>query len=445
MKSEKQKGQAAILIIFVLGMVAILIGLSLAQTGFRESLMGHKEAGSGKAFYVANSGVEEGFYQIGQDADYGVGTPATFDLLVGDGKAQATVYGTTEEKTIESVGTEGVYVRKLKVIAKNTSVKPEFENAIQAGQGGFELRNNTRITGKGGTSGNVYSNTFVKAAKNDCTKKSSSIINGSVWAVDKIDKLADTDSGPCIIKDAYSDSLNYCFVKGVSHSPNLPSVNCPSSNPWMNAPKPESLPLPDMELDFLKNYLAKKGKIFSGDCILDGSGGPADCSGGTNVIGEMVITGNLEKKSNLNIKISGPVWVQENITLDSLGSVNLTPEIKDISQIIFSDGVIVSSSNVSFGSNGNAFLLFISTFKPLSGDLCDAPAISISSNNNSVLFYATQGCVEVNANGTFHGAILGEKIRVINNSTIEYDPALQMAIFGLTKSGGWQTISFQEE
>jgi hypothetical protein len=60
------------------------------------------------------------------------------------------------------------------------------------------------------------------------------------------------------------------------------------------------------------------------------------------------------------------------------------------------------------------------------------------------LFYAKNGCVRVNSNSTFHGAILGIGIRVDNNSTVEYDPALQTAIFGLTRDGGWQTLSFEE-
>ena len=64
-----------------------------------------------------------------------------------------------------------------------------------------------------------------------------------------------------------------------------------------------------------------------------------------------------------------------------------------------------------------------------------------------MLFYATVGCVEVNtgtAVGGFKGALLGEAIRVKNNTVIEYDPDLQTTIFGLSSTGGWQTLSFEE-
>lgn len=441
---RNEKGQAAILIVFVLGMIAVLIGVSLTQTGFRESIMGRTEAESAKAFYVANSGVEEAFYQIGQDSSYGVSTPGTFDLMVETGQAHVTVYGTEDQKTIESVGTEGQYVRKLKVEVQNTSLKPGFEHAIHSGQGGFELRNNTVITGKNNTVGNVYSNSTVWGAK-DCKTPSASMVKGSVWAVGEITKLEKNDSGVCIAEDAYAGLLDYCYVKGSVNSPTAPSINCPYDGLWINKPAPDPLPLPAMGVDNLKNYLSSKGKFFSGDCILDGSGGPSDCSGGTNTIGETIIAGDLQKPSNIDIKISGPVWVQKNIIFNSLGSVGLTADITEVSQIVVVDGTILSDSNVAFGSNGTAFLLFVSTFVPSTPEICDNPAITISSNTNSVLFYATKGCVLVNANSIFHGAILGEKIRVENNSTVEYDPALQLAIFGLTKSGGWQTISFKEE
>lgn len=468
---KNQNGQAAILIIFVLGMVSVLIGLSLTQTGFRESIMGRTEAGSAQAFYAANSGVEEAFYQIGLNSSYGVGAPATFELDVGNGKASVTVSGTTEDKTIESVGTDGQYVRKLKVIVQNTSLKPGFENAIHAGQGGFELNQNSIITGydhinNERVDGNVFSNRSVlgdSTAHDDdgCKGKltgsghspgSSSWIFGSVWAVENIGRLTENpNSGMCISGEAHANQLKYCFVEGNRVSLNTPEEGCsdPGSGPYVPVPLPPPYPtphpLPEMGVDSLKNYLTSRGLTWSGDCLLDGSGGPSDCSGGTNIIGEMIITGNLRKPSNANIKISGPVWVQKNVIFDSLGSVGLTADITEVSQIMVVDGTILSDSNVTFGSNETAFLLFISTLVPSIPEICDNPAITISSNTNSVLFYATKGCIMVTANSTFHGAILGEKIRVENNSTVEYDPALQTAIFGLTKSGGWQTISFEEE
>ena len=181
-----------------------------------------------------------------------------------------------------------------------------------------------------------------------------------------------------------------------------------------------------------------------------------DCSLGTYKLGEKKINGNLTinpKDPNKEIQITGPIWVRENLVIESNSLIGLDKSITEVSQLVVVDGTILSNAGVRFGFNQDpldinkaAFLLFISTASsPM--DVCDKDnyAVRLFSNTNSVLFYAVNGCVLVNANGTFQGAILGEKIRVVTNSVVAYDPRLQNAIFGLTKSGGWQTLSFREE
>ena len=139
-----------------------------------------------------------------------------------------------------------------------------------------------------------------------------------------------------------------------------------------------------------------------------------------------------------------------NILFNSLGSIKPAPEVTEISQVIVADGTITSESNMNYGANIHAYLLLISTYDPgLPEDqVCSDTAtyaVSISSNSESVLFYSMNGCIQINANSQFYGAILGRGIRIDSNSNVEYDPDLQSAIFGLTKEGGWQVLSFKEE
>lgn len=458
------------LIIFVLGMITLSIGLTLVKTGYGESLMGRRTASSLKAFYAANSGVEDAMSRI-QNPSYvflakGDTVPYTFDL--DDTTAKVKIYGTDREVTIESQGKYNNYLRKIKVVAQNTSSKPGFGNAIHADQGGVELEGTTVIKVLEGFpgDGNVYSNSYIKGTKNDYdTKKekcsqSSSAVNGSAWAVEIIDKLESTDSGVCITKDAYSVSLNYCFVKGNVNSPSAPNpATCQYLGTYTVEDAPEKKDLPDMGIDILKNYLTARGKVFNGNCTLDGSGGPSDCSAGTYKLGEIKINGNLTinpKDPNKEIQVTGPIWVTGNLIIESNTSIGLDKSITEVSQLVVVDGTVLSNAGVKFGFNQDpfdinkaAFLLFISTVAKAPGptDICDKDnyAVRLFSNTNSVLFYAVNGCVLVNANGTFQGAILGKKIRVITNSTVAYDPRLQNAIFGLTKSGGWQILSFKEE
>lgn len=463
---NKQKGQAAILIIFILGMVSILVGLSLAQTGFGESIMGRTETASAHAFYLANSGVEDAFYRI----NHGFGE-GSYDFDLENGHVDVTITSVPEKedhKIIETTGTHQNYVRKIRVEAKNTSLLPGFAHAIHAGLGGAELRNNTVVTGMDGEPGNIFSNSFVKGAKNaydfknDECHNSASAVWGSVWAVGEIMKLAENDTGVCIMEEARAGSLVECFIKGNSYSlDDSQTPNCDSLGGWEKAEDPlDPEPLPNMGVDELEKRFKEEnwGTPWPGDCVIDG--GISDCSEGDNVIGDMIIQGDLIKPSNTDLYFSGPVWVEGKIILNSLGTVSpeADPKIK-VSQLIVAEEQIQVDSNIIFdpyinpelaeGEN-KIFLLFISEYDPTVEDptlteLCDDPSISLSSNTESVLFYATEGCVEITANSTFYGAILGERILVDNNSTVEYDPDLQTAIFGLTTTGGWQTISFKEE
>ena len=204
-----------------------------------------------------------------------------------------------------------------------------------------------------------------------------------------------------------------------------------------------------MGIDDIKDYLNSKGEVFPGNCIADSSNSALDCTKGTGTIGSLIITGSLTIPSNETVRISGPVWVKDTITINSNVIMGLDPSITTISQIVLTNKLLTSNSNVTFNSNGSAYLLFISTLDPREDDptltnLCSMVSISVYSNTNSVLFYAPKGCVLINPNATFHGAVLGEKIRVENNSVVEYDPALASAIFGITSGGGWQTKTFME-
>ncbi len=464
------KGQAAIMIVFVLGMVAILIGLSQVKLGTLESFRGRGTAGSLQAYYAANAGIEDAILQIEKDPDIG-SSEYPYNLNVGDLNVDVKIKNTDPEgttKEITSVTKNGKYIRRIKVVAWNSQTTPGFLNAIQADQGGVELEGTTSVSILPGYTGggNVYSNSFIKGTKsayddkkNQC-QKSSSAINGSAWAVTKIDKLENSDSGVCITENAYSGNLNYCFVHGNMEAPGAPSSNCKYTGTYTNTSAPDPEPLPSMSIDTFKSNF--NGEIFSGNCNLTGTNAVDDCSDGTYTIGNIKIIGDLiinPKEPGREVEISGPVWVTGNIIISAGAFVGVEKSILDISQLIVADGTIISNAGVKFGININptnpdsvAFLLFVSTLPSASTetDVCKENdkdifnSIKLSSNTNSVLFYATNGCVLVNANGTFQGAILGKKVRVVTNSDVIYDPRLQTAVFGLSNKSGWQVSSFKE-
>ena len=321
----------------------------------------------------------------------------------------------------------------------------------------MELRNNTVVKGRDDTPGNVYSKNFIRGAKNDYTpstgecKNSASAIYGSAWAVGSIEKLAPTDSGVCITASASATLIEQCYVNDKQYSPNTPSSECPSPNVWEHIDSVPVRDLPDLGDQQVKTYLTDHGDVHTGYCKLTGSGNASDCLGGASEIGNIKFDGDLEIDPDPSaiIQFTGPIWVTGDLIIRQNSTI--MPKSTSISQITVVDGTITSYSNVTYKKNVDAFLLFISTFLsgPDSTDptFCDNPAISLSSNNESVLFFSKVGCIIVDtgtATGGFKGALLGEAIRVKNNTEIEYDPDLQTSIFGLTNTGGWQIEDFKE-
>lgn len=458
MKTRHNHGQAALLVIFIIGLFALLIGLSLAQTGYAASVSGRMPAESAKALAAAHSGIEDAAWQISRPGStIGLPGPDTYTMSVApDEQSGITISGTADERTVVSVGSSGQYIRKITATLQSTTAIPGIAYAIHAGTNGFEQENTTVIKGKAGTDAYVYSNGLIKGAKNDHTpsgncKNSASAISGYATAVTAFDKLDVHDSGVCVTKNASSSAMLNCFIAGIPAGPIHPGPDCPYKTPGSYLPTatgPQPVSLPDMRIPQLTAYMNQKAGVFTGDCTADLSGALSDCTAGINHWGLMIIDGNMTINipAAKTLYINGPVWVKGNLTINSNSKISIDPALS-VSQIYLVDKKIISSSNVTFGSGTGQFLMFLSEYQslPTPADLCTDPAITISSNSNSVLFYAAKGCALITANSLFHGSVLGEKIHVRNNSTVEYDPALASAIFGWTSEPGWEIVSYAIE
>lgn len=481
------KGQAAILIIFVIGMVGLLIGMTLSKTGFSESMMGRGTAGSTYAFYVANSGIEDALYKIQKAEDEELDTIPQYTLKVGSGNAKITIServiskdDTLEriQRDITSIGTYENYLRRIRVSAYIDILKPEFTRIIQAGVGGIEIERNVKISGryKDGADADVsiYSNSFVRGWNNgnnnqsNCDSPSAtSQIKGNVYAVESIDKL-DNGYGPCVDGDVFAGKINECRIYGYYYyeEGNISPASCPhDTSKWCNPTddpekcrKPEIIDLPDIQSELIESYLKN---THTGDCTIGNINDKGSCyvsnDDGSVTIGNIIITGNLITNSNSTMYISGPIIVYENITFDSNQTISLHPSVVDkTSLIMIAKGKVIANSNTKFTSEDNSFLLLVSLYKNDIKEkdglkyICEGKdnidAISISANVKSILFYATDGCayVKSSANEEYFGAIIGLGVKIDQNVALVYDPALENAEFYLTQDGGWQISSFTE-
>ena len=464
------RGFAAILIIFILSLASILVASGLVLTGYNESQMARSGATGSTAFYAANAGIEDAIYKLNTLPHFAETSTVTYSLPVGTGNTSVTitpVTGNIKQRTVDAVGTVGLYTSRIRAILNYTIVTPGFLFAMQSGTSGIEIEQQSSVSGVGGVDGNIYSAGDIKGKDNNhngagnCQNSSSQII-GSATAHTNIDRLAG-GTGICVVKDATANNLKYCYVDGTRNFySSVDTTNC-SGNilPPVNitpTPAPTPIPLPDMGVEALKATLTTHGDQWTangGNCDADGSNSPADCTKGTKILKNIVIHGNLiiDPPTKQTISIEGPVLVTGDVTIKSNSSTTIPaiqPANVAYSQMLVAEGKIISDSGVTFGTSeaGTIFLLFISEYVPPSPytDLCDTPAMTIHSNTFSVLFYGSRGCAVVvtTASTAYQGALVAEKIHLSNNSNIVYDPKLKDAKFATTALSGWQIASFKE-
>lgn len=492
--NKNSKGQAAILMIFFIGMIGLLIGMTLTKTGFNESMMGRGTAGSTKAFYIANSGIEDALYKVQKAEEEGVVNIDSYDLILDeDGKASVTIsprvsnYNDedkieTIEREITSVGTFGNYVRKIHVSVHYDIYKPDFARIIQAADAGIEIDGNVTISGryKDGTPADVsiYSNDFVRGENNGvksaetCETGASSWVDGYVFAVGNIEKLGHGD-GPCITKGAYAKNLLNCRVYGEYYYSENMDANCelgpdakpcdPDNDPNDICHMPEERELPEINEDLIIEQIGDN--IYNHDCTI---GDPDDegsigCytlnADGSYTIGNIIIDGELDTVSSSNILISGPVYVTGSIEFASKNNIDIHPDMVDKSSLIMiAKERVLANSNTHFSSVGDTFLLLVSLYENeiknegtedeyiCEGD-AKVDAVTIDSNVQGILFYAAEGCAYLrpSAGEEYHGAILAQGVKIGNNVKLVYDPDLESAEFILSGEAGWEISSFTEE
>lgn len=180
-KGSLKGGFASLLIIFVLGMVGILIGVSLIRTGRIESLMARASANSNKAYYASNSGLEEALYRLSKDSAYTCdGTSSACKFVINGSDVSVKVVGSTNSRIVTAVGKNGIYTRKIVAVLSNLV---GIEDAIFADSGGITLENNTLVTMLSGFTGGadqpkIWSNSFIRGRNKRTTGGASSQCGG---------------------------------------------------------------------------------------------------------------------------------------------------------------------------------------------------------------------------------------------------------------------------
>ncbi len=213
------------------------------------------------------------------------------------------------------------------------------------------------------------------------------------------------------------------FVNTVVHGSACPNQYCIVGNRAR-----QSLPISDGVIQDWKNDAAAGG-IHTGNYTLTNNA--------TGSLGPRRVTGNMLIENGAQLRITGTVWVEGNVTLSNNCSIRLDPGYGANSGVIIADGIINVSNNCAFQGSGQtgSYVMVMSHLNSPNTD-----AIVVDNNAVGVIYYAGRGRILFSNNAAAREAT-AYGIRLDSGATITYDSGLQNATFTSGPGAGWSVAA----
>lgn len=383
--------QGSILIpVLVYSMVLITIGSSLVAYSARNIFSvkySHQkslalqaaEAGAEKAIWTLNAGNDISFLS----GEVAQGMASEYEVNITQSLNRRTITSIGYSPSKENYKSR----RKIKVFlnAGSGTQGLAFNYAVQVGDFGLTMNNNSMINGS------VYSN-------GDITGSNNSKITGDAFAYGSI-----SSPFPEIIK---------------------------SKNPNTGV----KMPLPQVDFETWK-YLANiNDNAHQGDLTISG----------TQNLGPRKIIGNLTIGIDSTLNLKGPLHVTGNLTFRNNSVLRLDNSFGDDGTVVVVSGKIIMEQNASVIKQGeNSFILLASEYSHASD-----PAITITnnadagSNTAGGVYYALGGIIRI-SNNARPASLVGKGLHLNNDAVIHYDSGLASTIFSSGPGGGWRVAGWQ--
>jgi hypothetical protein len=260
------------------------------------------------------------------------------------------------------------------------------------------------------------------------------IVTGTAWA--------NTITNSKICGDAYYQSIDRSSLDFLN-SPSSPTCPTPLTNgtafPNSTDQPPANMPISQANIDQWKSDAGAGGQI-AGDYNVT-----SDVS-----LGPKEITGNLNMTSNnKTLTVTGTLYVRGNIDISNGSAIRCASSYGENSCVIVSDGWIHVANNGKFSGSGTqgSYLMMLTTLactgSPGANCTHHNAAIDIHNNVGGVIFYASQGMINLH-NGVGINEAVAYKLRLDNNAVITYEQGLTNAKFSSGPSGGYEVIYWKE-
>jgi hypothetical protein len=336
------------------------------------------------------------------------------------------------DKEILAIGNEDSRTRSIqvKLIEGNGA---SFSFGVQTDQGGIVMENNSSING------NVYSNGSVVGSGLNLVK-GSVISAGPFGFISEVhatgSAYAHTINDSYVEEDAFYTSIDMStMVDGVKHAG---SADLSTS----------TLPISDTLIDGWAAY-ASSSAILSAECAASGGHIIYDYD---VTLGPAMIPCDVTFEKSPTITIAGVLWIVGDLKFKNgpefeidagIGNKSV-PLIVDDPTDRLNSGTVVMSNSGSWTGNGNRSYIMIISRNESAEQGGAVSAITLQqSNGGALLVYANHGEITLE-NNTDLTEITAYRLRMRNNTEVEYDSGLASAIFTAGPGGGYEIDSWRE-
>lgn len=442
MKPTPQRGVVLVLALVFLG---IFVTIATAALNYLVTYAKYERSTiqSDAALALAEAGIDEAVYALNQNPLYlgesdtalGGGTFSVLVLPVGVSTKQITATGYIPNR-------QSPLAKKTVVVNVNeNSTVVSFHYGMQAGNGGFTLRNSSSIIG------NVFASGPIVGMGNSITGDViSSGITGLIYGIVATGNayahtIGDPSTATTINLNAYYQTIANNVTVGIDLlTPYCPNANCfPGSADQTPAP----LPIADAQINQWEANAAAGGTIATcdqnGDYIVTAS----QSLGNQKIACNLVISG-----SQTTVTITGPLWITGNLTMQSGPTVSIDPSLAGKTVAIIADnpsnragsGIITigqGTSLVGTQAPGSYSALISQNNSAETGG--NTAAISLGQGSSSMVLYASHGLITMGQSVTAK-EVTGYKITLSNSASITYDNGLVNSLFQSGPGGSWVVV-----
>jgi len=415
MSKQKNKnsknGFAAFYLTVLILAVILAISVSISILTFGQQKISQNITKSSQAYYTSEAGVEDALLRLVKKMNWS----SPYNLKVGNATATVEISDVISgSRTITSTGNSLNRIRKIQVGYAISNQQVSFHYATQVGDGGIEMKNNSRIIGNVFSNGSILAQDLASASGTTIVARNGNKISGLIV---KEDAKVDICENSNIEKTLTCATNNGCTAL--------------NSEVLTGEITPRDMPISSSTIQGWKDEAASGGVISS----LNLSGSQVLKLGPKKIEGDLLI------ENQAKLTMTGTIWVTGNIHLKNNSILELDSEYAG-SGVIIADGSILLENNVISRGSGQegSYLMLLSTNSSLDPS---NPAIKMQNNAKVDVIYTSDGLIQLLNNADLR-SICAYKLLLENNVTLTYEVGLEDTSFSSGPGGGWEVTSWKE-